>query len=279
MKICKNIYQIKLDFNVTSEIKRFVYVYLITGKDCYLVDSGVDGCEKQIEDYMKKLGRDITEIKGIFLTHAHPDHIGGAAEIKKLSGCKIYASDIERRWIEDIDIQFKQRPIPNFYTLVNSSVNIDQTVKEGDTIYLESGLSIDILETAGHSKDSVSYMIREENVLFSGDAIPASNDIPIFVDAEASENTLIKIINQKTIKFCCPAWDRIYDGDEVEEILRNRLLFLENMKEVVYKIEMEYKEESEEKKEELICNLLDLDELMGNPLFKISIEACKNSMK
>ncbi len=279
MKVCENVYQIKIDFYVTKEIKRFVYVYLITGKDCYLIDSGVAGCSKQIETYMKELGRNITEIKCVFLTHAHPDHIGGAAEIKKLTGCKIYASGIERSWIEDIDVQFKERPIPNFYTLVNASVNINQTVKESDTIHLESGLSIDVLETAGHSFDSVSYMLREENVLFSGDAIPAYNDIPIFVDVKASENTLEKIRNQKPIKFCCPAWDRIYDGNEIEEILKNRLLFLKNMKEVVQKIEKEYSGENREKKEDIICGILNLDELRGNPLFKISIEACKNSMK
>ena len=38
--------QIKIDFNVTPEIKRYVYVYLIeTEKGCCLIDSGVAGSE------------------------------------------------------------------------------------------------------------------------------------------------------------------------------------------------------------------------------------------
>lgn len=38
-----NIQQIKIEFNVTPEIKRYVYIYLIVGEHCYLIDSGVAG--------------------------------------------------------------------------------------------------------------------------------------------------------------------------------------------------------------------------------------------
>ena len=38
--------QIKIDFHVTPEIERFVYVYLIEiGDGCVLIDSGVAGSE------------------------------------------------------------------------------------------------------------------------------------------------------------------------------------------------------------------------------------------
>lgn len=76
MKLCEGVHQIRIDFQVTKRIKRYVYVYLIEGKYCYLIDSGVAGSEKVILKYMESIGRKITEIKGIFLTHAHPDHIG-----------------------------------------------------------------------------------------------------------------------------------------------------------------------------------------------------------
>lgn len=58
MKISDNVYQIKIDFQVAKGIRRFVYVYLITGENCYLIDSGVAGSEKEIESYMNKLGLD-----------------------------------------------------------------------------------------------------------------------------------------------------------------------------------------------------------------------------
>ena len=75
----KKIHQIRIDFNVTEKIRRYVFVYIIEAKDCYMIDSGVYGCEKQIASYMESIGRKLSDIKKIFLTHAHPDHIGSAA--------------------------------------------------------------------------------------------------------------------------------------------------------------------------------------------------------
>lgn len=46
MEIIENVHQIKIEFSITEKIKRFVYIYLITGKSCYLIDSGVKGSEK-----------------------------------------------------------------------------------------------------------------------------------------------------------------------------------------------------------------------------------------
>ena len=111
------VHQIKIDFHVTEQICRFVYVYIIEGESLYLIDSGVFGCEKQIIAYLNTIGRSVSEIRGIFLTHAHPDHIGSAAWFQEHTGAKIYTSEGEKRWIEDIDLEFRERPIPNFYRL------------------------------------------------------------------------------------------------------------------------------------------------------------------
>lgn len=39
MKIAENVYLIRKAFYVTSEVKRYVNIYLITGEHCYLIDS------------------------------------------------------------------------------------------------------------------------------------------------------------------------------------------------------------------------------------------------
>ena len=147
------IHPLTIDFYVTPAIKRYVIVYLIEGESCYLIDSGVDGAEETIEDYLHHIGRKLSDIKGIFLTHAHPDHIGSAAKLKEQTGCKVYASPGERPWIEDIQQQFEERPIPNFYTLVNRSVSVDTLLKDGDRVVLEPGLTIQAVGTPGHSRD------------------------------------------------------------------------------------------------------------------------------
>lgn len=279
MKVCEKIHQIKIDFQVTDQIKRYVFVYLITGKYCYLIDAGVAGCEKVIAEYMEKAGRSMTEIKAIFLTHAHPDHIGGAAEIKRKSGCKVYASAVERNWIEDIEFQFQERPIPNFHTLVREAVTVEQTVKEGERIFLESGMTIRVLETAGHSLGSVSYILEESRVIFSGDAIPVPEDFPVFVDEMASEQSLRKILTQGRFRCCCPAWDRIYEGGETEKVLEDRIEFLRKLKACVQQVETEYSRETEEEKQKRISYQMGWKDMGQNPLFKRSIKACRDSLK
>ena len=40
----KKIHQIRIDFNVTEKIRRYVFVYIIEAEDCYMIDAGVYGC-------------------------------------------------------------------------------------------------------------------------------------------------------------------------------------------------------------------------------------------
>ncbi len=41
MKICDTVHQLKVEFNVTPQVKRYVYVYIIEGKEGdYLIDAG-----------------------------------------------------------------------------------------------------------------------------------------------------------------------------------------------------------------------------------------------
>lgn len=275
MKISNKVHQIRIHFQVTEEVQRYVYVYLITGKNCYLIDSGIAGCEKIVAEYMQRLGRSIEEIKAVFLTHAHPDHIGGAAAIQKLSGCRIYASDMEKEWIENIEMQFKERPIPNFYTLVKESVKVDEVVKEADIILPEEEITIKVLETPGHSHGSVSYIYEEEHVIFTGDAIPDIEDFPIFVDEEMSEASLEKMQSLEDIHYCCPAWDWVYQKDEWKEVLQNARMYLQKLKNSVLQIEREYGADSAENRLELLGVLMGWKHVAGNPLFRRSIAACR----
>ena len=50
MEICNHVHQIRIDFNVTEDVKRYVYVYLLTGSSCFLIDAGVAGASREIEN-------------------------------------------------------------------------------------------------------------------------------------------------------------------------------------------------------------------------------------
>ena len=54
MRIGEYVHQIRIDFQVTPEVQRYVYVYLLIGEKCCLIDAGVAGSEAVISAYMKK---------------------------------------------------------------------------------------------------------------------------------------------------------------------------------------------------------------------------------
>lgn len=269
------VHQIRIDFAVTEQVKRYVFVYLIEAKSCYLIDSGVSGSEEQIAQYMKTIGRDISEVKAIFLTHAHPDHIGTAAWFREHTGCKIYASGGERAWIENIDQQYQERPIPNFYKLAGKSTEVDVTVRNGDLIPLEENLSVQVISTPGHSVDGVSYRLGKS--LFLGDAIPVKGDIPIYINVRDAFRTLQIIRDLDGICNYYPAWDHAYSVSDIDEKINDAVHIIRTLDEQVQTILEGDKATDITILTDMVCERLKMPYLKENPLFRKTIWAhCLN---
>lgn len=56
-----------------------------------LIDGGFPESARQIAANIEALGFKVTDVKAILLSHAHPDHAGGIAELQRLSGAPAYA--------------------------------------------------------------------------------------------------------------------------------------------------------------------------------------------
>lgn len=271
MKITDKIHRLKIVFNVTPEIERFVYMYIIEGNKLYLIDTGVDGSEKVVADYLSSIGKCMKEIAAVFLTHSHPDHIGAASEIKRVSDCKVYACCGERDWIENINKQFEDRPIPNFHKLVNKSVKIDKCLKDGDIIKLEEDITIKVIDTRGHSQESLSFYFVHEKALFTGDAIPVVGDIPIYINAKQSIETLERINNIKNVDVYLSAWDEEKDSKSGLQAINDGLNLLKMIDAEVRSIACEYPDKGKEDLFKISCERLNMKQFVVNPLFKKSI--------
>ena len=233
MQITDHVHTLKIPFQITDpsgqKIDRFVYAYLIYGQKIYLIDSGVASSERIIMDYLKATGRSPQEISKLILTHAHPDHIGAAAAIKRISGCTVAAHAAEKAWIEDVDLQAKERPVPGFRSLVGGSAQVDRTLQDGDVLHLESGLTLQILHTPGHSPGSISLWLAEDGALFSGDAVPIAGDMPIYQDILASVRSIEKLASIPEIKLLLAAWDEPRSGSEAYRIMDDGLQYLQRI--------------------------------------------------
>lgn len=234
MQISDHLHLLKIPFQVpiSPELKleRFVNLFLIYGdEEIILVDSGVAGAEARIGDYLAATGRGPEEIRRLILTHSHPDHLGGAAAICRLSGCAVAAHPAEQAWIEDTELQATQRPVPGFRQLVGGPVPVDRQLADGEIIALD-GLTLEVVHTPGHSPGSLSLYLPADRVLISGDALPLPGDLPIFTDWSASVTSLERLQGIAGVETLLSSWKQPRRGSEVAATLAAGLAWLERIK-------------------------------------------------
>lgn len=279
MQIRKQIHAIKIPFQVKTELgvlDRFVYSYLIHGENVCLIDSGVVSSEGVIFDYMEKIGLKPEDISLMILTHSHPDHIGSAKSIKAKSGCKIAAHPCEIPWIEDVELQAKERPVPNFHLLVEGSVDVDKILEDGDVLDLDENIRLKVIHTPGHSKGSISILIEEEGVIITGDAVPIKGDLPIYEDIETSVNSIKKLKSIPKIETLLSSWDDPQEGDNVYQIMDDALNYLQNIHESVIKINKINPSLEPMEFCKMVLKDLGIPEVAANPIVAQSFQANLN---
>jgi glyoxylase-like metal-dependent hydrolase (beta-lactamase superfamily II) len=277
MQIAEHIHALKVPFQITDraglEVPRFVYVYLIYGKKTCLIDSGVVSSEKIIFDYLNSTGRRPEEISLLVLTHSHPDHIGSAKAIKKVSGCEISSHGAEKAWIEDVDLQSRERPVPGFHSLVGGFVKVDRVLEEGDLLELGDGLRLKVIHTPGHSRGSISLWLSDEGALLSGDAVPLAQDMPIYDDPLESVKSIKKLKAIEGVKVLLAAWDQPRVGDQAYKIMDESLLYLQRIHEAVIKIVGEQPSLDSMELCKQVLKELGLQDAMANPMIARSFQS------
>lgn len=277
MQMTKNVHALKIPFQVPispgKAVERFVYVYLIYGERICLIDTGVATSEKVIFEYLKKTGRRAEDISQLLLTHSHPDHIGAARAVQETSGCKVASHDAERDWIEDIDLQAKERPVPGFYSLVGGPIRIDRILNDGDSLSLEPGLTLDVIHTPGHSRGSLSFFLREEGALICGDAIPIAGQMPIYDDVADSLSSIKKLECINGVKSLLSSWDEPRMGNSSIEVMARGIRYVKRIHEAAIKAGGNDPVPDAMAVCRAVLQELGLPQAMANPLVARSIEA------
>ena len=105
------------------------------------------------------------EAEAILVTHCHFDHIGAVAPVAKATGAPVYCPEIEVPVLADI---MSYVPWSEFGPF--ESYEADEIVRGGETLDL-AGMEIDVVFTPGHSPGHVTYAVRDEPAIFSGDVL------------------------------------------------------------------------------------------------------------
>lgn len=165
-------------------------------KEAMVIDPG--GEPEKIAEVLDLLE---SNLKYIFLTHCHADHIGGINELKKLKGGKILVSrdDSEGLYNEEISLAY-------YIDMENPELEADSRLDDNDLIHIGE-LQFKVIATPGHTKGGLSLYCEKAGLVFTGDTIFSGTwgrtDLPTgnFVDLINSITERLMILPDDTIVY------------------------------------------------------------------------------
>lgn len=129
-------------------------------KETMVIDPAGD--VDKIQEMINILGGNL---KYIYITHCHGDHIVGVPELKERCGGKILIHRDDAEGLNNADIN-----LTPYIVEKKIELEADSRIDDGDLIHL-GDLEFKVIHTPGHTKGGTSLHCEEEKCLFSGDTL------------------------------------------------------------------------------------------------------------
>ncbi|MBP7705295.1 MAG: subclass B3 metallo-beta-lactamase [Caulobacter sp.] len=143
-RIADNLYYVGSD-GLTS-------LLITTSKGHILIDAPMAENVDQVEANIRKLGFKVEDIEVLLVSHAHFDHAGGLARIKKDSGAILAASAGDKPSLEKGTYVGAE----TIASLKFAPVKVDKVLKDGESVNL-GGVSLTANLTPGHSPGCTTW--------------------------------------------------------------------------------------------------------------------------
>ena len=146
-RIIDNIYYVG-----ASEVSSFL---ITTPKGHILLDSGFAETVPLIADGIKRLGFKIEDVKILINSHAHYDHAGGLAQLKRLTGAQLMLSEADAVLAANGgkgDFQWGD-------TLTYEPARADRVLKDNDRVEL-GGVEMIARLTPGHTRGCTTWLMK-----------------------------------------------------------------------------------------------------------------------
>jgi glyoxylase-like metal-dependent hydrolase (beta-lactamase superfamily II) len=131
-----------------------------TTREAIVIDPGDD-----IPEILSILHRHSLKATAIVITHAHIDHIGGAAKLKAATGAPVYMNSNDEMLYDRLDVQAGWLGMAT-----PDKTEIDQPLKDGDTLKI-GACELSVIHTPGHTQGSSCLHVAGEKLLFAGDTL------------------------------------------------------------------------------------------------------------
>ncbi|MEV4809087.1 MBL fold metallo-hydrolase [Micromonospora avicenniae] len=140
-----------------------------------LVDCGLKRAPARIVRGLAAIGKSPADVTRIVLTHAHPDHAGGAAEVARRTGAPVvvHAADVEYARAGHAPPRDPTVTGGRLFSRLGGgrfpAVDVAEPLADGDVLPVGGGLRV--VHTPGHSPGHVSLLHEPTRVLITGDAL------------------------------------------------------------------------------------------------------------
>ncbi|HEX3555828.1 MAG TPA: MBL fold metallo-hydrolase [Thermoanaerobaculia bacterium] len=130
--------------------------YLLGTRDCVLVDPGassereLDRLEQALAAARERLGRKVT---ALWLTHHHPDHVGGVERLRARLNVPVLAHPLTAE------------------RLAGRGIKVDGELQDGQRIVLGGDYAVLVVHTPGHARGHLCFLEEDQRSLLCGDMV------------------------------------------------------------------------------------------------------------
>lgn len=245
----------------TGEVRSGFYVigyahyplYLLKSEKPIVMEGGLSLLgEAYRGDLVERLGRRQPEV--IFLTHVHFDHCGAVPYLKKVfPGMKVAASAVSAEILKRPNAI---RLMREFSESVRNSIQgideglirtdafepfeVDMALREGDRIEITDGLTVEVLSTPGHTRDSLSYYIPEKKILVASEAAGCAVSSG-YISVECLKDfgaymSSLKRLASLDVEVLCQGHRYVYTDNDVQDFFERSVRSTINFKEMVEEV-------------------------------------------
>jgi glyoxylase-like metal-dependent hydrolase (beta-lactamase superfamily II) len=226
-------------------------IYLLKGREYMFIEGGMSYVVPILLRQLEERGIDQSKITKFLILHSHFDHCGvvpffkrrlpqievlASARTKEIFGKEKAIHFIRERNRAMIEYYGIQREAAEL-NLDFDTIPVDRVVREGDSIDLGNGFTIEFIEVPGHSSCSIAAYVGKIKALFASDAAGVPNEKGIIYPI-GNENFIqfqqsLAKLSEYHVEILCAARNGVFLGEEGREFISKTMQAADQLRQEV----------------------------------------------